>query len=224
MATLTEKTKIGDVIKEEFGSNYCRDEMVVKASQTLVVGEIVHNNSSGQIESAKSSADEVQTIGITGTLTAGDFTLTFVEPVTLNRLTSDSIAYNANTAAIQTAINNALGASKVTVGGTAITAMTFTFDGGAYQEISHPLIDVDASDLTGNEDIKVERTTEGSEQKIDGICLEAFTTVSGETPKKPMLVRGPATVNEGSLTYGTTPIAQVRTALLALGIKTRSES
>jgi hypothetical protein len=112
------------------------------------------------VTSVGAGADEVQTIAIAGSLSAGTFTLTFVDSDGVLNTTSP-IAHNASTANVQTGVDNALGASKVTVGGTAITGMTFTFGGVGYAKTPQALIDVDTSGLTGMTSVSVTRTTSG---------------------------------------------------------------
>jgi hypothetical protein len=161
MATTSTESKVpGDVIVSELENQMSRQTLLVAASQTLAVGTVCRRGASGHMSLLGTAADCVQTIGITGTLTAGSFNLKFVTKTGAEVIT-DPIAYNANTAAIQTGVDTALGASMVTVAGTAITAMTFTFDGVGYTGISQPLIEVDVSGLTGEEDTTVTMTTEG---------------------------------------------------------------
>lgn len=147
MTTLTEGLVVSDVVKKELPDYLSRANEVVAASQTLVLGEVVQKDSSDQLLALAAEADEVQTIGITGTLIGGTFTLTFKSKMG-PYVTTDPIAYNANTAAIQTGVDTALGGSMVVVGGTAITAMTFTFSGTGYTGLSQEPIVVDSSALT----------------------------------------------------------------------------
>lgn len=74
--------------------------------------------------------DEVQTITITGGPTGGTYTLTF------NSQTTSAIAYNANAAAVQSALEalSNIAPGDITCGGGPHpgTPITVTFDGGAY--------------------------------------------------------------------------------------------
>lgn len=147
MSTITEGLVVSDVVKKELPDRLSRETEVVAASQTLVLGEVVQKNSSDQLVALAAEADEVQTIGITGTLAGGTFTLTFVTK-TGATVTTDPIAYDANTAGIQTGVDSALGASMVVVSGTAITGMIFTFSGTGYTKLAQSPIVVNASALT----------------------------------------------------------------------------
>lgn len=217
MASQIESKVIGDILQYEAPNAYSREKKVVADSQTLVVGSVLQENSSGEVILA-AATDEVQTIGITGTLTAGSFTLTFVD---LNGAvkTTDPIAYGADTAAVQAGVDTALGASKVTAGGTAITAMTFTFDGTGYTGLGQTLIVIDVSGLTGEEDATVTLTTSGGGGAVTAVCLEKVTTTT-DNPSIPVLVRH-AIVNKSQLDYGAVNEAAANATLLSLGILTR---
>lgn len=160
MALQTELTRVHDIVKWEEDARFSREDLFVDESQTLVMGEVCRAGAGGRKVTLTTAVDEVQTIGITGTLTAGSFALTFVDLVGA-LITTDPIAFDAITSAIQTGVDTALGANKVTVAGTAITAMTFTFDGVGYAGLPQAPIVVDGSDLTGEADITVTITTPG---------------------------------------------------------------
>lgn len=100
---------------------------------------------------------DVQTITITGTPTGGTFTLTF------NGATTTPLAFNASTAAVQTALQalGTIGASNATVTGTAGTSYVVTF-AAALAGVVQPLIQADGSSLTGGTPaIAVAHTTTG---------------------------------------------------------------
>lgn len=178
--TYTEGTTIGDFLRF-YNSKVSIEQIQVDQNQALVMGEVVGRGTGGRIVAAAAPADEVQTIGITGTLTAGTFTLTFVDQAGALK-TTDPIAYNANTAGIQTGVDSALGANAVTVAGTAITAMTFTFDGIEYSGLPQTLIEVDTQGLTGEEDTTVTRTTAGGGGIVAAVdCVQtiALTATAG---------------------------------------------
>jgi len=222
MTLQTEDIVIGDVVKMEHPSDYSREEAVVADGETLVVGTICTKDAStDQLSALTVEVDEVQLIAITGTLTAGTFTLTFVD-LNGDVHTTDPIAYDAITSAIQTGVDTALGASKVTVGGTAITAMTFTFDGTGYAGLAQTKIVLDTSSLTGVEDNAVGVTTAGG---VGGtlelsIALEKVTT-SGSTAKIPALERD-AIVASTKLAYGGATVALTDAKLKTQGILVRT--
>jgi hypothetical protein len=130
------------------------------------------NYNSDTEEFAPGATDEVQTLTFVGTPSAGTFTLTIVNFFGAGHpnnapVTTDAIAWNANVAAIQTAIDNVIGAGNVTVAsgdfGDASwddgDEITITFDGGLYEGLPQTLI-VDDSALLTDSDITVSRTTE----------------------------------------------------------------
>jgi hypothetical protein len=108
-----------------------------------------------------SAVNEVQTLTITGTPTGGDFTLTF------DGQTTAAIAYNANSAAVQAALEalSNIGVGDVTCGGGALpgTPVTITFS-GAYAARDVPLITADDAGLTGgvSPTATVAETTKGN--------------------------------------------------------------
>lgn len=222
MALQTEDLVVGDVVKMEQPNLYSREEAVVADGQTLVVGTICTKAAAtGQLSALTVEVDEVQLVGITGTLTAGTFTLAFVDDSGVVQITNP-IAFDANTAAVQTGVDTALGASKVTVGGTVITAMTFTFDGTNYAGLAQTLIDLDIADLAGEEDSAVERTIAGGAGgNLDlAIALEKVTT-SGSTAKIASLERD-AIVASTKLAYGSADVTLTDAKLKAQGILVRT--
>lgn len=86
--------------------------------------------------SAGAAQNEIQTLTSTGG-TSGTFTITF------NGITTGSIAYNANAATVNAALDAAFGASQiVAANGSTVNAAntTFTFSGSNYQYQNVPLI------------------------------------------------------------------------------------
>jgi len=227
---VTTKTSLltpGDVIKQELPKHASREAQTVKTATTIAIGDVLANDGSGlePLVSDAVAVDEVHTIGITGTLTAGSFNLTFVDDAGLVQTTAP-IAFDANTAAIQTGVDTALGASKVTVGGTAITAMTFTFDGAGYAGIKQTLTVLDVSLVTGVEDSTVTLTTVGgalSGADAEAVALEAVTAAAAGA-KIVVAVRD-CIVSAGKLAYGgATSVPIVDAKLLTLGIQVRPEA
>lgn len=173
MTLKTEGKAISDFLKYEI-SNYSREALLVGASQVITPGMVCGPGAGGRRIVLAAETNELQTIGITGTLTAGSFALGFVKDTGAFAWT-DPIAYNANTAAIQTGVDTALGASKVVVGGTAITAMTFTFSGLGYAGKTQPLIQINVDGLTGEEDTTVTRTTPGGTGAVAAVnCVQTI--------------------------------------------------
>ncbi len=189
---ITEAKTAGDVLRWEQGGQRSREKVIVATSQTLVFGQVVQKTSAGQIAAMGSPANDVQTMGITGTLSAGTFTLGFTTPAGAVVWT-DPIAYNGNTAAIQAGVDTALGGSIVVVAGTAITASTFTFSGTAYAGIEQPLIQINTEGMTGLEDATITHTTFGGQggagtaadevqlMAIAGTLASGTFTITGKT-------------------------------------------
>lgn len=159
MAAKTEGRKVADVVKSERDMYGSREDVLVDASQTLVVGAVCRTGAAGRKVLIAASVNDVQTIGITGSPT-GNAVLEFTNAAGA-RVTTDPIAADGNTAAWQAGVDTALGGSICVVSGTAVTAMVFTFSGLDYAGIEQPLIGVDISSATSAEDVTVTHTTVG---------------------------------------------------------------
>ncbi len=178
MAVQTEPKYIGDVVKFEEDSRFSRAKETVESSQTLVLGAVCRTGGVGRKVAVTAPVNEVQLAAITGTLTAGSWTFSFRDSSGAKVIT-DPIAFDANTAAIQTGIDTALGANKVVINGTAITAMVLTYSGADYAGLPQELAILDVSDLTGEEDSSVSRTTAGGAGGESGADEVQTITVTG---------------------------------------------
>jgi hypothetical protein len=121
---------------------------------------------------AGATVNEVQSLSANGA-SAGTFTLTF------DGETTGTIAYNANTATIQAALNAlsniASGDVVVAVAGAStanLAATTFTFSGTAYIGQNVPQISVDITALTGATGGVMSTSTAGT---LDTTTLQGFT-------------------------------------------------
>lgn len=162
-SSITAAKTAGDVLRWEQGGQRSREKVVVATSQTLSFGQVVKKTSAGEIAAMGTGlVDDVQTLGITGSLSAGTFTLGFTTPDG-KTIWTDPIAYNAITSAIQTGIDTALGASICVASGTAITASALTFSGTAYSGIEQPLVQINTQGMTGLEDTTITHTTVGGQ-------------------------------------------------------------
>lgn len=86
----------------------------------------------------------------TGTITAGTFPLSGINPLTKAPFTTAAIAYNASAATIAAALNAVLAAGVVTGGGGALPGAPVTLTlGGAYANRPFPTLTVGNSGLTG---------------------------------------------------------------------------
>lgn len=233
MSTNSQLIYPGDVLKMEAPSYYSREKVTVDESQTVIVGSVMYRNpANGRYKAFTANVNEVQTLAITGTLTAGTFTLAHKDYLGVRRVTPP-IAFNANTAAIQAALDDAFGANAIVAGGTAITASTLTFSGANYAGKEQELFEVDTDGLTGEDDASVTPTTKGgpgdaSPDEEEGgaasaVALEYLTTGAGVTGEIVCVVRGPAHVDVDQLSYGTATKANVVAALKNRGIICLSE-
>lgn len=131
--------------------------------RSLTVTYSAANTSNGNVTITALGVNEVQTVVMTGA-TAGRFTLRFVNSSGVVRKT-ETIAFNATIATIQTACDNALGTNAVVVGGTDATNFTLTFSGTGYAALPQTMAEVDiTTDMTALATLSVTRTTTG----VDG--------------------------------------------------------
>ena len=132
--------------------------------------------------------DEVQTITFSGTPTSGAFTLIFDGEETA------SIAWNDNAAAVQTALNNLIALSAVTVAGSFAAGFVVTFAGADGEQPQSALTEgANTLDDGGAVTFAVVETTPGAIPNVD-IEFEGEAT-------------GPLVANAGSLTVIETVIA-----------------
>jgi hypothetical protein len=137
-------------------------------STTFVAGQILGTYGS--------SANAVHTITDTPTITDGTFTLTYVHPLTFETVETEAIAYNANNATLQAAIEAVLGTGTVAVTGSGLPGndTTLTYQGNlAGRPI--PLPTVDNDNLTGGT-LAVASTTVGrTAGQVGVLSLTAVT-------------------------------------------------
>lgn len=131
--------------------------------QTFTTTALAYEATAGTIETAvdvaASPRDELQSIALySGTVSGGTFTLTFVL-FSSESFTTANIAYDANAATIETAIDVAATAASIVgwtngdisvAGGDLNTnPVTLTFDGTSVNERNHALVVMDDALLTG---------------------------------------------------------------------------
>jgi len=169
------------------------------------------------LPAALQAADEVQSIAIyEGEVSGGTFTLEFVL-ASGETFTTAAIAYNADAATIETAIDTAATAAgisdwtngDITVAGGALTThpVTLTFDGASVTEANHGLVVIDGSALEGGGSAGVVSvTTEGQADRLGyGVLVQlgvVFGTVPAEGVVPSTLVRG-ASIGERRLSPDT---------------------
>lgn len=127
--------------------------------QTVFNAEVVLH-----VKNANAGVNEVQSLTITGTPSGGFFKLTFTDPFTGVSQTTADIAYNANNAAIQAALEalTLISPGNVTVGGA--NPFTITFVNGRGGQ-SLPLITVSHTFTGGSSpNLNVTQTTDGAGQ------------------------------------------------------------
>jgi len=112
------------------------------------------------------SANEVQTLNFSGTVSGGTFTLS-VEGIDGGTYTTDALAYNISNANLKIAIEDLLedagyaGATVTIGGGPSPTDATVTF-GGTLAYVNVPLMVADATSITGGGSLAVDATTAGN--------------------------------------------------------------
>lgn len=143
------------------------------------------NTTTGVVTVTATGANEVQTINIGGTPSAGTFRLGI--PLSTGAYVwTDTIAHNATFSTvisnINTALDNVLGASKVVASGSAYTAIALTFSGSGYNYTDQSPVQVDTSALTDATTVGVTQTTAGASGAYAAGTLVAETDGS-HTPK-----------------------------------------
>lgn len=159
MASQTEGIKVSDVVKMEPHMLAGRQTCLVDQSQTLVIGTVLRNGAAGRKVALSAEVDDEQLIAITGSPT-GNAVLEFTNEAG-ERVTSDPIAANGDTAAWQAGVDTCMPAGEVVVSGTAVTAMVFKFSGASVMGKAQPLIGCDISSATSAEDVTVTHTVVG---------------------------------------------------------------
>lgn len=183
MASDTEATRIQDVVKFEPDMNAGRQELLVGASQTLTVGELVRKGASGRMIAYAAAANEKQQVKVTGSVSGGTYTLTFIDKDGL-RVTTDPWAYNGDNAAMQSAMDSALGAGAVDLTGTTAADVVIEWIGEDYAGRTQALVVLDHEGATSIEDITIERTQTGgwggaAANEVQTATQSAVATSSG---------------------------------------------
>jgi hypothetical protein len=152
------------------------------------------------------SANDLQTLTVTGTPTGGTIALTGTNPFTGAAFTTAAIAYNAAASAVATAVSNALGITGATVtgGGGALPgpAVTLTFS-GALAGMPVPLLALGTNALTGGTTptAAVVHTTIG--RSLDTYAAYNDGASDGTQTAKCILPYACATDTAGNITLGT---------------------
>lgn len=207
---------------------FCREAITANSGETLQIGSVVSFE--------RVDVDEVQTATVTGTETAGTYPITIFDPRDSTYKTTTQLAYNANLAAVQAAIDAVLGGNgRVVASGTPVDdTFVLTYSGDEYSGIDVPLATVDVSALTGVTAFVFAQTTAGSvttnklnlvtdARLVDGICLVNHGTLTADA-ESVCLVRGPAIVRGDQLDINSLSLAIITEELAKLGIIVRSQA
>lgn len=160
MASDTEATRIQDVVKFEPDMNAGRQELLVGASQTLTIGEIVRKGASGRMIAYAAAANEKQQIKIIN-VSAGTFVITLLDKDGV-LTTTDPIAYDADAAALLAGLNTVLTSGDVEISaGTLPTDFTIHWIGEDYAGRPQQLVSIDNIGATNLNDVTVTRTQTG---------------------------------------------------------------
>ena len=164
------------------------DKMLVRSLNGLqaIQGDL-------DLPAAFDAIDEVQEIAIySGTVSGGDFTLT-ISLFGLDPFTTDAIAYDANAATIEAAIDTAAAAASVpdfvagdiavTGGPLTTTPVVLTYSGDSVAGHNHGEVVIDGTGLTGGGSAGDESTTtEGQTVRTAWAILVACGAIGGTIP------------------------------------------
>lgn len=112
-----------------------------------------------QLAAGTGTLDDIQLVTLTGTPTAGSYTLSISDSQTIGTETTTGIAWNATAATVQSALTTLLGVGNVTVSGSTGGPYTVTFI-GALANTPQPTMGVTASVTGGG--VNITHTTVGS--------------------------------------------------------------
>lgn len=136
--------------------------------RTAVVTYSAVNTTNGQVTITAVGTNEVQTVAVDATMTAGKIDLTAIDsngvPQTVNVAFNTSWAQTV--ADIQTALNALLGTSAVACAVTNTHDLTITFSGTGYAALPQSLVSVDISAATGPTKVTVTRTTAAADGRF----------------------------------------------------------
>lgn len=219
MATITELKTINDVVKQELPTRASRSNTLADQSQTLVIGSVCRTGAAGRKVILGAAVNDVQTVGITGSPT-GTTVLEFTNEAG-ERVTSDPIASDGNTAAWQAGVDTCMPAGEVVVSGTAVTAMIFTFSGLSVKGKAQPDMGVDISSATSAENVTVTHTTIGGYGSGGGAdevqTLAMAGTITGGTYTITVVDENGANATTTALAYDANLAAINAALVVALG-------
>lgn len=164
---------------------------VGKTRATRELKAMLQSTNDFAIPDAFAAINEVQSIAIFGgTPSAGTFTLAFTLKSGAT-FTTAAIAYNANAATIQTAVNTAAAAASVTAGHIAITGgpltttpLTITYSGATVSGQNHGQVVIQVTGLTGGTVGAASTTTSGQTARSAWALLKVLGIVGGTIPEQ----------------------------------------
>jgi len=235
LPSISEGKVLGDVLKYELPYGYARQEFEVTRVLAATVGYEIGEGMGPEAGAVAA----VQTVTMAVASASGTFT------ITVKGHTTAPIAWSANTAAIQTALDLAVVraggvAGDITyAGATFITTGTFTwlntlgnpadliFDtrllltaGGV--EAAATIATTTAGELTTNSNTLTSASC--TRVLLAPVSLIELQTGDGESLRRPFLVRGPSIVNSDQLHFSAGTLAAGIAALAAVGIQSRSQA
>lgn len=154
-----------DQISSEIVSRFARYTLAITELTPQIVALFTAWFLGGSTAPTGTPANEVQTLARTGTVSGGTFTIALT--LEGRTVTTKAIAWNASTAAIQSALTAArmlfVQPGSVTVGGDWTAGITLTFTGNL-AKADIPAVVIDASNLTGSTPgISVTESTKGAQ-------------------------------------------------------------
>lgn len=165
-----------------------RDKMLVRSLEAL---QAIQGDR--DYPAAFDETDEIQSIAVyDGTVSGGDFTLT-ISLFGLDPFTTDAIAFDANAATIEAAIDTAAAAANVpdfVAGDIAVTGgdlgsapVVLTYSGDSVAGRNHGEVTIDDTGLTGGGSAgAVSTTTEGQTKRTAWAILSACGAIGGTIP------------------------------------------
>ena len=186
VAPVTQGKNVSDIVKQELAFSFNRAKCTVLAGQALDIGDVCETNADSKKIKVSAAVNEVQTITVGGTCTAGTLQLG-VHLASGETVWTVACAWHATettmTATIQAALDALLGANAIvisTIANTAALVMVFTFSGTGFVGLPQVLMDVDTAALTGATTVDNVRTTAGhaSGGLADSIALEKVTATN----------------------------------------------
>lgn len=182
MALKIEKLSLHDFVRDMDSLHYTREIKTVLSGEILKMGQVCKSNSAGKKQAIAATGDEVHRYDPNTAPTGGTFKLRVMHKDRYWVETAP-IAYNASNTAIATALNLVLGASAVSVTGTAATQIDVTFDGTGYTNNSWPLGSMDIALLQGVTSCSVTRYTSAGAAQDEVQTVAIGGTLTGGTYK-----------------------------------------